>query len=407
MHVAIIGAGIVGVSTAVWLQRGGHTVTLIDREGPAAGASYGNAGVLAAGSVVPVPVPGLLPKIPRLLLDRNQPLFLRWRYLPRLFPFLLPYLLNGRKSRVESIASALAGLLHDSADQHLALAAGTPAERYVRKGDYLFGYADRHAFEADGAAWALREKHGFAFEELGENRLAAYDPALAGRFGFAVRCPDHGLITDPGAYVAALVRHVESEGGTLLLTDVQRVNDDATIETADGEIRADRAVIAAGIWSGSLVGDLGLRIPMETERGYHVEFLNPSVCLRSPVMVMSGKFVLSPMENRLRCAGLVEFGGLDAAPSAAPVDLIRRQVKALLPELTYDRTEIWMGHRPSTTDSLPVIGAVSRNGRVHAGFGHQHIGLTAGPRTGRWLSATVTGKALNENLTAFSPDRFR
>ena len=156
MHVAVIGAGIVGVSTAIWLQREGHQVTLIDRVGPAAGTSHGNAGVLAAGSVVPIPVPGLIPKIPGLLLDRDQPLFLRWSYLPRLLPFLLSYLANGRHAPVERISASLAELLRDSPDQHLALAAGTGSERFVKKGDYLYAYTNRRAFESDRSGWDLR-----------------------------------------------------------------------------------------------------------------------------------------------------------------------------------------------------------------------------------------------------------
>lgn len=407
MHVAVVGAGIVGVSTALWLQRESHQVTLIDRVGPAAGTSHGNAGVLAAGSVVPVPVPGLIPKIPKLLFGRNHPLFLRWSYLPRLLAFLLPYLANGRHAPVERISAALAELLRDSPDQHLALATGTGAERFVKKSDYLFAYDTLGAYESDRSGWELRRRHGFQFEEMDEDRLAEYDPALAGRFRFAVRCLDHGFITDPGEYVGALARYFEESGGEFRIAEVHRVTEDAVVETSEGKISADRAIVTAGIWSKRLVAGLGLEVPMESERGYHVEFHNPSIRLRAPVMVASLKAVLTPMENRLRCAGLVEFGGLEAPPSSAPIALIIRGVQGLFPELTYDRLQTWMGHRPSTTDSLPVVGAISSNGRVLAGFGHQHIGLTAGPRTGKWLSGIVSDNTPNEDLSAFSPARFR
>ena len=181
-HILVIGAGVVGVSAALWLQRAGQSVTLLDREGPASGTSYGNAGVLASASVVPVTVPGLLRKAPRMLFDPNQPLFLKWSYLPRLVPFLRRYLSYGTEVGVEHISTALTALLHDSPDQHLALASGTPAEAFVKPGSYLFGYKDKAAFDADAFGWNMRKRRGLAFRELDAAALAAHDPALAGRW---------------------------------------------------------------------------------------------------------------------------------------------------------------------------------------------------------------------------------
>ena len=183
-HVAIIGAGIVGVSTAIWLQRAGHRVTIIDPRGPAGGTSYGNAGVLAAAAIVPVTVPGLLLKAPKMLFDPNSPLFLRWSYLPKLIPFLFKYLKHNNVADVNRIADGLSLLLGDTAQQHLSIAAGTGAEKYITAGDYLFGYKDKQAYDADQFAWDIRRKHGFEFEEMDADRFAEYDPSMAGRFGF-------------------------------------------------------------------------------------------------------------------------------------------------------------------------------------------------------------------------------
>ena len=224
--VAIIGAGIVGVSTAIWLQRAGHQVIIIDREGPAAGTSYGNAGVLAAAAIVPVPTPGLWKKAPGMLFDKNQPLFLRWSYLPKLLPFLMRYLSMGRADRVLRISDSLSLLLHDAADQHVALAVGTGAERFLTEGDYLFGYKDKAAFEADAYAWKIRRDRGHPYEEMTAEQLAEYDPAMAGRFGYAVRCPQHGHISDPGAYVNALADHVTDQGGELHIGEVTNIETD-------------------------------------------------------------------------------------------------------------------------------------------------------------------------------------
>ncbi|MEP0940609.1 MAG: FAD-dependent oxidoreductase [Rhizobiaceae bacterium] len=409
-HVAIIGAGIVGVSTAIWLQRAGHSVTLIDSRGVAGGTSYGNAGVLASASIVPVSVPGLLKKAPGMLFNKDGPLFLRWSYLPKLLPFLIKFLGHGNVKDVNRIADGLALMLRDSADQHVAVAKGTGAEKYVTVGDYVFGYADRSAYEGDVFGWDLRRAREYEFEEMDAQRIAEYDPAMAGRFGFAVRCPEHGHISDPGEYVKALASHVEKQGGKFLMaeaTDLQKDGDQITgVITDQGVIEADDVVLATGVWSGPLAEKLGIAVPLEAERGYHIEFVNPSIKPKSPVMVASGKYVMTPMAGRLRCAGIVEFGGLTEERSRAPFELLKRQTMKMLPELTYDSIDEWMGFRPSTTDSLPLIGASERYSNVWTGFGHQHIGLSAGPKTGRWLAQMIDGQKPNIDLTAFSPLRF-
>ncbi|MEX2519835.1 MAG: FAD-dependent oxidoreductase [Paracoccaceae bacterium] len=408
-HVVVIGAGIVGVSTAIWLQRAGARVTLIDREGPAAGASYGNAGILAAASVVPVPVPGLLGKAPGMLFDPMKPLFLRWSYLPRLIPFLRRYLSHANDRAVERISLGLSDLLGDTVDQHQSLAAGTGAERFIKPGDYLFGYKDRAAYDAEAYGWAIRRKRGFEFEEMGPEAVAAFDPALKGRFGFVLRAPGHGMISDPGAYVRALHAHFVGRGGaamTASVTDIRIESGAATgVDTDQGHISADQVVVTTGAWSGLLANRLGVSMPLETERGYHIEYFAPSIQLRSPVMIAAGKFVATPMDGRLRCAGVVEFGGLEAGPSEAPFRMIEAQVKAAFPDLTYERTERWMGHRPATSDSLPVIGRAPAAANVWLGYGHQHVGLTGGPKTGRWLAQLIRGETPNVDLGSFAPDR--
>lgn len=405
----VIGAGIVGVSAALWLQRAGHSVTLLDRIGPAGGTSHGNAGVLASGAVVPVTVPGLLTKAPRMLLDPDQPLFLKWGYLPRLTPFLAKYLKNGREAQVQRASHALTELLHDSPEQHLALARDTPAAAYVKPGSYLFGYTDKAAFEADAYGWNIRRQRGYAYHELTAQQMQDHDPALAGRFGYGVDCPGHGQITDPGAYVAALADHFVANGGTLQIGELMDfdLGDGAAVAaiTDTGRIAADSYVLTTGAWSGPLARKLGIAVPLESERGYHIEFVNPSITFRSPVMVAVGKFVATSMNGRLRCAGIVEFGGLSNPPSRAPFDLLKRQVARLFPDLTCDDTVEWMGHRPATSDSIPVIGATPGAANVFVGYGHHHIGLTGGPKTGRWLAQMISGQPVNTDLSAFSPDR--
>ena len=188
--VAIIGAGIVGVSTAIWCLRDGHDVILIDRKGPAEGASHGNGGVLASNGIVPISVPGLLRNVPGLLFGRDQPLFLKWQYLPRLVPWLTRFLGHANASDVRKRASAMTRLVGDSLAEHQDLARGTGAEKWICPADYVFLYRDRAHFEGDSFGWQIRADHGYTWQELEGTALRDYDPAFGPSIGFGARCPE-------------------------------------------------------------------------------------------------------------------------------------------------------------------------------------------------------------------------
>ncbi|MGV8935680.1 MAG: NAD(P)/FAD-dependent oxidoreductase [Allorhizobium sp.] len=410
-HVVVVGAGIVGVSTAIWLQRAGHRVTLVDRLGVAEGTSYGNGGVLASSGIVPVTVPGLLRKAPRMLLDRNQPLFLRWPYLPKLAPWLIRYLSHANVADVERIAAAIHGVIGDSLSDHQALSEGTGAERYLVPSDYVFAYNNRAHFEGDAFGWSIRRDHGFAWDELEGAAFQNYDPGLSPNLGFGARLGGHGLISDPGAYVKALAAHAEQGGANFRkgeVSDIVHAHGKVSGVAIDGETLAcDDVVIATGVWSKPLAKKLGLDVPLESERGYHIELVEPNFMPRSPLMIASGKFVVTPMEGRIRIAGMVEFGGLEAPASRAPFELLMRNIKAAMPTLTWKDTREWMGHRPAPADSIPVIGAVPNISGAWLGFGHHHIGLTGGPKTGRLLAQMISGHKSNFDLAPYAPIRFQ
>ena len=249
--VAIIGAGIVGVSAAIELQRDGHQVILIDGKGPGAGTSHGNGGILASCSIVPVTGPGLWKKAPKMLLDPNQPLFMRWGYLPKLAPWLMKYMSHANAEDTSRIASALAPVVGDSLADHQALAAGTAAERHLKPSDYLFIYNDRAHFGDDAFGWGLRKKHGFRWDELEGADFRTYDDIYSEEFGFAARLKDHGIISDPGLYVKDLAAHVTAKGGRLIqayVTDVAREGGKVTGVRAGGEtIPCDAVIVAAGV----------------------------------------------------------------------------------------------------------------------------------------------------------------
>ncbi|MGP1397848.1 MAG: NAD(P)/FAD-dependent oxidoreductase [Inquilinaceae bacterium] len=409
--VAVIGAGIVGVSTAIWLQRDGHDVILIDRGAPGDGTSFGNGGVLAACSIVPITVPGLVRKAPAMLLDPNQPLFLKWSYLPRLAPWLRRYLTHCTADEARRIAAALAPIVGDSLADHQALASGTGADRWLTPSDYVFVYDDRAHFARDAFGWDIRRDHGFTWDELDGDAFRAYEPAFAPHLGFAARLGGHGTIADPSRYVKDLAAHVVAQGGRLVrgeVTDVAVEDGRVTgVRVAGETLPCAAAAITAGVWSKALCRTLGLEVPLESERGYHVDLWEPTMVPRAAFMIAAGKFVITPMDGRLRLAGIVEFGGLEAPPSRAPFDLLMRNARSALPGLRWTKTTEWMGHRPAPADSIPVIGEVPGARGAFLGFGHHHVGLTGGPKTGRILSQLISGRTPNFDLAPYAPSRFR
>ncbi len=339
--IAVVGAGIVGVSCALHLQRLGAAVTLVDRGEPghADAASYGNGGILARSAVVPVATPGILRKAPSMLFAADGPLFLRWSYLPRLLPWLVPYLRSSSRENVEHIARNLAPLLFDSVDEHRALAQGTEAERWIRACEYMYLYDSRDAFERDAFGWDLRREHGFEWDTLEGSAIREFDPALSSRYGFAVRLKDHGMVAKPGSYVNDLAKGFSAAGGEVLRADIKQAEtsgDGVTLKTHGDDIEADKVVIAAGAWSHLLAKNLGANVPLETERGYHLELSGASKQPTVPVMDAARKFVATPMDGTLRLAGLLEFGGLVAPPSRAPTDSLLRGAKAMLPGLEFN-----------------------------------------------------------------------
>ncbi len=414
MRVIVLGAGITGVATAEWLRRDGHEVTLVDRVAPGdpAQTSYGNAGVIASAGVVPIPVPGLLAKAPGMLFDPDGGLFLRWPYLPRLLPWLARFLATGRMAEVRRISAALATLVGDAAEQHRLLAEGTPAARHIGPGRYTHLFRDRAEWEADRLGHALREAAGVRFEEHDRAALLARDPELGPDFGFGATFHGTGHVTDPGAYTAALAAHFVAEGGRFLKGEIEEVRP----EGAEGErvavrlsgqrLEAERAVIAMGAWSGRLAERLGHRARLESERGYHLVLEGASHLPPEPCMIASAKSVASPMADGLRIAGLVEFGGLEAGPSEGPTKLQRRLVHRLYPRLEWEGERVWMGHRPSTVDSLPLIGPAPKAPAVLFAFGAQHLGLTAAPKTGRWIADMIAGRRSNADLAPYRVGRF-
>ena len=407
--VIVIGAGICGLAAAIWLNRAGHRVTLIDRDAPGAGASFGNAGLLAQWGIVPVNTPGLLITALKYLADRDAPLWLRWRDLPVLSPWLWQFLRNANPADAHRMITGLTPLVSDSVAQHRALVRGTAAEKWLATSDLAYAYDSRATFEADRYGWNARRAAGFEPEVIEGAAVQEAEP-LAGRaIGCLAILRAQGHVRDPGAYMADLAALLQAEGGRYLRAEARDVTlADGRISqvlTDRGPLPCDAAVLAAGIWSKPLMRKLGLRVPLVAERGYHLHLAAPSQMPRQPLMMARAKFAVTPMASGLRCAGTVELGGIDAPPSRAPFALIRREIARAFPALSYDTSEDWMGVRPSTPDSLPLVGEIGGTG-VFAAFGHQHVGLTAGPKTGRLVADLLSHRRPNIDLAPYDANRF-
>ena len=413
-HSIVIGAGIVGLSAALALQRDGHTVTVLDPAGPAGGASSGNAGWLSGASVVPNAYPGMLKAVPGWLLDPLGPLSLRWRHLPAAAPWLWRFVRAGTAPQVLAQARALRQLLAPSVAAHRALAETVGAQHLIRQQGALWVYRTEAGFRADAGGAALRRAQGITVEEFDADALWQLEPSLSRDLRFARFIGENGHCADPAALCHLAAATLARNGGTMLreaaVAIAQRDGRVVSVRTREADHPADWLVLAAGAWSAPFAAALGDRVPLESERGYHLEIADPAVMPRLPIMSGEGKFAVTPMAGKLRFAGTVEFAGLAAPPDWRRADLLLRQARSLFPALPADLPEAkiarWLGHRPSTPDSLPVIGRSGRAANAFHAFGHGHVGFASGPFTGRIVADLIAGRTPSIDLDPFSPGRF-
>ncbi|MGR3804706.1 NAD(P)/FAD-dependent oxidoreductase [Marinibacterium profundimaris] len=409
--IVIVGAGITGVAAAEWLRRDGWAPVLVDPIAPGARGqtSYGNAGLLARTSVVPVATPALVRKAPKMVLDPGSPLYLRWSYLPRLMPWLLPFLRNATPDRMRELAGPLSEMTHDTNDQHMSLAAGTGAEAFIRHGEYVWLFRNRAEFEGDAFGADIRKRFGLEPEQLSRDQLQERDPNLGPAYTFGTLYRDFAWLGAPGGYVAALFDHYRREGGAFRQAKVVdiRPGEHPQVTLESGEIlRAAKVVLTAGAWSRRFAEALGMTMRLEAERGYHVSMAGPSFTAPHPYMVADAKFVLTPMDGALRAAGVVEFAGIDGPENPEPPKFIAKAIKQVYPGLEFETSTTWMGRRPTTPDSLPAIGEAPGAPNILHGYGGQHVGLTIGPKIGRLIADLAGGRVPNIDLAPYRPDRF-
>ncbi len=406
----VIGAGIVGICTGLELQRRGWTVTLVDRLEPGTGCSFGNAGILASKAVVPVGLPGFERQLPRMLLDPDGPLVLRWRALPQTLPWLWHFRRAASMRRIPQISDAMHALNHTTVALHRALADEAGVPELVRAHPGLYVHRDPAAIDVSGGlAWKLRRAHGAEIEVLDGAALREAEPELSPAYTRGVRVGPMGFTTHPLRLAQSYCSLFARRGGKLLRAAVPGLRPSGTgvtVETSDGSLVADTAVIAAGAWTRMLVEPLGLALPLIAERGYHMTFADPGIRLQHVVTELGMSFAVTPMEIGLRVAGTEELGHADDPPSWRRADILQKQAAVMFPRARLENGSRWMGPRPGLPDSLPAIGSLPGLPQILVAAGHGHLGLTGAPHTGRIVAALASGEPTGISMAPYAPDRF-
>jgi len=406
----VIGAGIIGICCALELSRSGHAVNLIDRAGPAEGASTGNAGVISPWSCMPQSLPGQWKRIPRWTLSRDGPVALRWRYLPYLLPWIGRFLASGGESRIDGIADALLVLNEGSPDLYRALLRNAGGENLIRDSSYIHVFRDPRHAHPSSLQWRMRLDRGVPLQFVSGDEVREIEPALSGEYQAAVLIQRQARSVNPGRLGKVLARAAQEQGVRFQNAEVRELvrGPDGIweIRTSDAVIRSARLVLAGGAWSARLLKPLGVSVPLESERGYHTVFANPGVTLSNSILDGDKKFAASSMEVGLRCAGTAEFAGLDTLPDYSRAKVIARLAKRMMPSLNTSEFSEWMGSRPATPDSLPCIGPVPGQRGLFGAFGHGHLGLTQAPMTARIIAAMINGDPCPIDIRPYRLNRF-
>jgi D-amino-acid dehydrogenase len=409
-HIAIVGAGVIGMATACFLQEDGHRVTVVDRQAPGMGCSWGNSGGIGVTSIPPLSSPGVLRKVPGWLFDPNGPLALKWSHLPRLAPWLLRFARAGRMEEVERITDAMNALLSPSYEVWRPLFSVAGLDNLVHHTGVIHLYTDRAAFEGDALQWKLRKDRGIPYETVDREALLRMEPDIGPAYDFAVYEEVWRHVGDPFLIVDGLARYFAAQGGEIrraTVTGFDSADGKVTaLRTESGDVTADDFVVAAGAWSHRLSKMLGSPAPQESQRGYHVGLPNPGVEVRHIMMDTVGKHAITPMVMGLRLGGTSEFAGLDSPPNWRRARAIVENAKRIFPGLNTEGYSQWAGDRPLLPDSMPVISPSPHRRNVYYAFGHSHIGLASGAVTGRAVSDLIAGRKPALDLHPFRIDRF-
>ncbi|WP_225922898.1 NAD(P)/FAD-dependent oxidoreductase [Pseudomonas farris] len=407
----VIGAGIVGVCCALYLQREGYRVTLIDPEAPGDSTAKWSCGQMAVSEVIPLSKPGILKKIPGWLLDQKGPLALRPSALPGILPWFLRFLACARHSRIVEISNEMATLTHHVYEDYAPLLDACADKTLMGERPIIEVFDTAAGLEQEGPHMELRRSLGFKSQVLDRAAIADLEPALAGKFSHGLLFPDWRAVSDTKGFIAALTQSFVDQGGVRMRAQVKHIDEVAdrasgvTVTTGE-RYAADHVVIAAGTGSRQFFEQTGASVPLAGIAGYQVLLPHSGVEVRHSVIYADGGFCFAPMTRGLQIGGTIEFAGPNAAPNYKRAEIILEKARKILPQLKIDDLEYGVGYRPFLPDTKPVIDRSDRLKNVFLAFGHGQLGLTLGATTGRLITDLVAGRKPAQDLTPFSAKRF-
>ncbi|BCX67549.1 NAD(P)/FAD-dependent oxidoreductase [Pseudomonas izuensis] len=410
-RVVVVGGGIVGVCCALYLQREGYAVMLIDPAAAGDSTAKWSCGQMAIGEVIPLSRPGVMQKIPGWLLDQKGPLALRANALPGMLPWFLRFLACARQAKTEEIARDIASLTHHSHADYVPLLQACAERTLLRDRPVIKLFDCANGLEQERPHLAFRTALGFKAEVLDAAAIADLEPSLAGKFSHGLLFPDWRSVSDTEGFITALTQSFIDQGGVRvrgLVRRLEEVADHASgVTLANGErYAADHVVIAAGVGSRQFFDQLGARIPMAGIAGYQVLLPTPGETIRHSVIFPDGGFCISPMTRGLQIGGTMEFARPNAEPNFKRAEIILEKARKILPGLQVDNFEYGVGYRPYLPDTKPVIDRSTRLSNVFMALGHGQLGLTLGATTGRLIAQMVAGRTPVQNLEPFSAERF-
>lgn len=410
MATVVVGAGIIGTAIAHDLARRGRDVVLVDRDAPGRGASFGNLASIAVTEFMPASRPGVWRRIPGWMLDPEGPMRVRPAHMPRLIPWFLRFVAASRPARLRALEAAGAALNARALDDWTALLREAGMEDRLSDAGCLSLYADEAEFAADREHIAALERLGFPHEVIGRQAIRALEPELSDRIGLAVLFPQNRTVRDPHRLVTALAERFAGLGGRVergAVAGFERSAAIGAVVLADGRrIAADAVVIAAGAHSAGLARMLGEPIPLETERGYHTQIMDPGLALRHSLIWPARAFMVSPTAGGIRVGGTVEMAGLAAAPDWRRAKVTVRRAREALPRLQARQATEWMGHRPALPDTIPILSASAKTKGLFYATGHGHLGLTLAATTARLMGDLIAGGRTEMDLAPYRVDRF-